>query len=157
MLITLLGIRAMHRAWTSRFSTDPDDRRPTLTVMDDFEYLRTDAFLHFGGRKNRHLTTISTISSHEDWLSYFTSFRSNSLNRINHNWISWALLKLTACRRKKVVTRFRLSVASMQNAKPPIDSTSSSSKVWRSLVGVKMTVQEASLHIPEHDDSIELI
>lgn len=29
----------MHRVWTSRFSIDPDDRRPVLTVMDDFESL----------------------------------------------------------------------------------------------------------------------
>lgn len=29
----------MHRVWTSRFSIDPDDRRPMLTAMDDFDSL----------------------------------------------------------------------------------------------------------------------
>jgi hypothetical protein len=110
--------------------------RECQILIHDALLIETDAFLHFGGRKSHHLITVSTISSHGDWLSYFTNLRSNSLNRINHSWISWALLKLTACRRKKV-TRFGLSVASIQSAKPPIYSTSSSLEAWRLPVGVR--------------------
>lgn len=39
MLITPFGVRAMHRVWASRFFTNPDDRRPMLTAMDDFDSL----------------------------------------------------------------------------------------------------------------------
>lgn len=93
------------------------------------------------GKNNLHLHRVKTYSCIGGGRTYLTSLKSSSLNFMSQTWISWVLSKFRACRKKKVVTRFKLSIASMQKANPPILSTSSSPVGCRTLVGVKLSVE----------------